>query len=152
MTLPRKVLSLSLSIKVIDKNEAKKVLSDDDIYNRISDDTSPKKESITFPDGVNYLGGYLGSKLISVFITHGSEYGMMAHFQVLKPYRIKHARELADKFLKIVPRPLYAEFPSLYKPYMNFVKKLGFKEIDMKENVYLKNGNYYDLYVLVLES
>ena len=132
--------------------DAKKIILDDEVYDRISDDICPNKETLIFPENLLYIGGYVDDQIVSAAVVHGSEYGDMAHFQVLKDYRLRYARELLEKTLKLCPRPLYAEFPSLYKPYMNFVKKLGFKEIEMKKNEFLKNGNVYDIHVLVLEN
>ena len=136
-----------LKVRSCPIEDAKEILTDDEIYERISDDKCPSKEAISFPD-INYIGVYLDEKIISLAMV----YAGIFHFQVLKPYRLKYAREALIRSVDMFRKPLYVEIPSLHKTTINFSKKFGFKEIDMKNNSYLKNGNLYDMHVLVLEN
>ncbi|MCZ6897638.1 MAG: hypothetical protein O7D95_02865 [Betaproteobacteria bacterium] len=127
------------------EKEIRKVIFDPDIFNRITDDNSPKDFDLP---KVSYIGIY-ETEIIALFIYWPFKDMYKAHFQVLKEHRMK-AREIAKMVLDITPRPLFTEIPTLYRHYMNFIKKFGFKQITERKDAYLKNGINYDLIGFIL--
>ena len=95
-----------------------------------------------------YIGGYLENKIISLFVVHDFELGNLAHFQVLKDYRM-YARGLIKLSLELFNKKVYVRIPALYQSVINFAKHSGFKEISVEKNGILKNGQYYDRTIMV---
>lgn len=129
---------------MISSTEAARIILDPYVYDRITDDYCPKPEDYVMPD-IPYYGGFLNGKLVSVFVYWGEN----PHFQILKSYRM-HAREFAKMFIDISPKPMIAAVPSLYRTYINFLKKLGFTLLSIDKNNYTKNGKTYDTHRLIL--
>lgn len=128
--------------------EAKAVLFDDEIYDRITDDRSPAKEKFTPPaEGVSYIAGYVDGQIASLFIVHDEK----LHFMVLKAFRL-HARELLRHSFIIWPHRVYVEIPTLYRTVINFAKRAGFKEAGLAPRPHLKNGMLYDRQTLIYEG
>lgn len=135
----------TLHIEPIDRDEAKKVLDDPEIYDKISSDESP--ESFEWPD-IEYSGGYVDGELASVNICQPFRDGTKVHFQCLKAYRWA-ARELLDMHL---PKGrLYCEIPKCFMSTINFAKKAGFEVIEIKPKIYPKYGKLHDRYVMRLD-
>ena len=129
------------------KRDIRKVILNKEIYDRISDDNSPKKEDFIIPyDSSNFIGGYISGKIASLFIVHGKK----MHFMVLKEFR-KYSKELLEASFVLWPRSVYVEIPSLYQSVINFSKNFGFKEFDILRNGHLKNGVSYDCHKLLYE-
>lgn len=142
-----------ISTEIIDPDEASEVLNDPWVYDRITDDHCPEKMK-EYPSDAFYVGGYINHKLVAVSIVHLFELGYKFHYQVLKAYR-KYARFLMDESLEIILpifKKLYCEIPSCYPSVINFAKKSGFREIEVKDNSHLKNGQYFNCHLMVIES
>lgn len=129
------------------KEDIDRVMFDDEIYDRISDDSCPPKEEIrlTYHEA-KYVAGYIDGETASLAALHDGR----VHFMVLKPYRL-HAHELWKETEKYLPPKMYAAVPSLYKTLINFAKKHGFREVDVQKKVYRKNGRLYDRHILLRE-
>ena len=127
--------------------DVKEVVCDNEIYNRVNDDNCPPKEEFEIPiSGYTYVGGYVGDKVASMFIVHGSE----MHYMVLKRYR-KYARELLTESFKVWPYKVFVSIPECYKEVINFAKNYGFKEVDIEKKSHKKNGILHDVRILVYE-
>ncbi len=127
--------------------EIVKLVFDDELYDRMTDDNCPPKEEFELPtEGYEAIGGYLYSQIVSLFLVYGDE----LHFVVLKPYR-KHAVKLLDASFKMRPQTVCCKIASLYRPVINFAKNYGFKEIDIEPMAFKKNGQLYDIHKLMYE-
>lgn len=127
--------------------DVRAVIYDDEIYNRITDDNCPPKEYFVLPEsGYISVGGYVDSKIASMFLVHGDK----MHFMVLKPYR-KYARKLLKESFKVYPFNVYVEIPSCYMEVINFAKKFGFIEVGIEEKAHKKNGELYNVHTLEYE-
>lgn len=142
-----------LNTYLIDPEEAADVLNDPWVYDRITSDFSPKSVD-DYPRDTIYLGGYANGSLVSVFNVHLFELGYKIHFQTLRPYLLC-ARELFEQALDyIMPtlKKVYCEIADLYPSVINFARKSGFREVQVNEQSFLKNGRWYDRHLMVLES
>ena len=121
------------------------LIYDDELYDRMSDDTCPKKENfkMVYPDGVFFLGGYVESEISSLFIVHGQK----VHFMVLKDRR-RHAKELMLRSLDIWGKPCYCVIPKMYRSVINFAKNCGFREDGVIPAEHTKNGVTCDSQIL----
>lgn len=116
-----------------------------ELSDRITDDYCPalKDFEMQYHNSV-FIGGYIEGKIASLFIVHMDQ---TMHFMVLPCYRMR-ARELLNESLKLWPYDVYCIIPVLYKPVINFARKMGFKEVARLPDDHLKNGVYYDSFKL----
>lgn len=129
------------------KEDVEKLIYDDELYDRITDDNCPPKEEFEMPtEGFQAVGGYIGGKIASLFMVHDSK----MHFMVLKPYR-KLASKLWMVSIGFMPCSGYCEVPSLYRSLINFAKKHGFIETKIELLAHKKNGKLYDIHTLELK-
>ena len=127
--------------------EVVKLIYDDDLYDRMTDDNCPPKEEFEMPtDGYDVVGGYVSGVIASLFLVHDDQ----MHFIVLKPYR-KHARELLKASFQERPRSVYCKIPSLYRSVINFAKNYGFMEASIELLAHKKNGQLYNIHRLEYE-
>ncbi len=129
-------------IKEPSKEEVDIIIFDDEIYDRIADDTCPTKDDFIIPyKDIEFIGCYLDNKIIG--LANADKDGKF-HFQVLKQYR-KYAREVLKQILDKLDRSLYCEIPTCYKSVINFAKNNGFREVGTIDNrKYIKsNIDYY---------
>lgn len=139
-----------ITSELIDPDEAGEVLNDPEVYDRIVDDYCP--ERIEWPSYCTYLGGYVDQDLASVSIVHETERGYQFHFQVLQEYR-DHKQELLRQALEYylpVCKSLWCEIPDLYPGVYKLAREFGFREVEVKPDHFLKNGQRYDCRVLEL--
>lgn len=131
--------------RIAPREDIDRVLFDDDIYDRTTDDNCPPKEDVNIPyDLALYVGGYVNGRIASLYIVHGDK----MHFMVLKGCRA-HARELLEESIRFHPQRVYCEIPALYMSVINFAKKNGFTETKINKNKHLKNGKLYNIHTLV---
>lgn len=124
-----------------------KLIYDDDLYDRMTDDNCPPKEEFEIPtEGYEAVGGYISGEIASLFLVHNNK----MHFIVLKPYR-KHARELLKASFQKRPHSVYCEISSLYRPVINFAKNYGFIETSIEILAHKKNGQLYNIHRLEYE-
>lgn len=139
-----------LEIKeVSDPEEIKAIILDDEIYDRITDDTCPKKEDYVFDSiGAQFFGGYLDGKLIGLVIHHDGE----IHVNILKEYRKDYKTELVRGAFNKIDRPnVWAEIPLLFPSIIKFAEDEGFKQEKVIKDGFLKNGKTYDTVIMVKE-
>jgi len=136
-------------------SEIKRVLFDPDIYNRISDDTTPElkdflkliKENNYKFDTKNYCGFYLDNKIIGLADNEDSDF----HYQILKKYRHKYAKECLKLAISYFNKPLSCKIPTLYKEVINFALNNGFVEVCKLNLFYIKNNTKYNYIKLCLK-
>ena len=127
--------------------DVKKLIYNDELYDRITDDSCPPKEDYILPEeGYIAVGGYIGGEIASLFMVHGKK----MHFMALKQYR-KQARLLLKESFKVYPYDVYCAIPSLYMSVINFAKNYGFKETSVESRAHKKNGILYDIHILEYE-
>ena len=130
------------------------IIKNDWIYDRTTDDRCPGKDLLNtfFPyDEWDFYGGYIDNQIFGLVYVHESEYGPMVHIQVLPEFR-EHALEFAIITRDLIISDygeLWAQIPTLYQDVLHFSRKVGFKDVKIKEKSYLKNGIKYDEHVLV---
>lgn len=133
------------------KEDIERVLFDDEIYGRISDDTCPPKEVVkeyfSYGSAV-FLGGYINDEIASIYAIEDN--GTL-HYMVLKPYR-KYAGRLYEASFKALPfQRAIVRVPTLYRGLINFAKRYGFEEVGIEPGIYIKNGRSYDRVILIKE-
>ena len=122
------------------------VLSDNDIFDRLSSDLSQPigVDNIPISDKYKYIAGYVGDDIIGLCIYCHKEKETVIHFQVLPKYRAKYARKFAVESLEFRgDLPLYAITPKCYAPVINFALNVGFKKLGFHATVFIKNGVSY---------
>jgi hypothetical protein len=135
-----------ITARFISYEEAKVIILDEEMYDRVTDDYCPAREDFEMPyiENIKYIGGYLDKDIASLFVVYDNR----MHFMVLKQYR-KYARELYKVSSVLYPYSVYVKIPSKYKEVIAFSKKVGFKEIAIEKAAFKKNNIMYDLYTLV---
>lgn len=141
----RRYRDRDITIRRASIEEAALIIKDDEIYDRVSDDHSPKKEDFAPPD-ILYIGCYLDNKIIGVSTSESYRDGYKVHFMVLKDYRYL-ARKFFKRILFILSNPVYAVIPECYPSVINFVKNTGFNLVDHEEG-YMKNNQVHRRQVL----
>lgn len=138
---------------VNEPEEINKIVLDDWIYDRCSDDNCPDKEKIR--DKNLYkdwfcVGCYQEENIIGLIGIHNSEHGPKIHIHMLKAYR-EHALKFATQTVKgliSIYGEFWAEIPKLYPDVLKFSEKVGFKEVRLIKNNYLKNGQLHDVHLM----
>lgn len=127
--------------------DVKKLVYDDELYDRITDDNCPPKEQFEMPeDGYKAVGGYVDGEIASLFMVHDNK----MHFMVLKPFR-RLSSKLWKASIRFMPCSGYCEVPALYKSLINFAKKHGFIETKIEKSAHKKNGIMYNVHTLEYE-
>lgn len=140
-----------IELKIPTKEEIDLITFDNEIYERASDDTCPSKE--WFRGNFNYdlfyfMGCFLDGKIIGLACI---EKNGQFHFEVLKEYRKKYAREALRLILRQLKKEIFCEIPTLYQGVINFAKNHGFKEVGISTEDYIKNGIFYKRIKLIYE-
>ena len=127
-------------------DDIKAILSNTDIYDRISSDKGDKLTLDTLPvnDDYRYIAGYVDNKIFGLCIYCKKKDITIVHFQVLPDYRRKHAKKFAVKSLDFRgTSPLFAVTPNCYKPVINFALNIGFEIYGVHDELFTKNGKSY---------
>lgn len=111
-------------VEVATHSEVEEIIKDDDLYARISDDTSPDKENLVIPDLDIALSGYVKGKLASLYIIFPEDNKM--HFMVKKEFR-GHSRKLLEKSFNYYNRAVYCIIPLHYDDVIKFAINSKFK-------------------------
>ncbi len=142
----------SLEIRdVTDEEEIKSILTDEEIYGRITHDDCPDRKDYIFRDPFEsrFIGGYVDGKIIGLVVYHDNK----IHVNVLKPYRKVYKRELLRGSLGMIDAPvIFAEIPSLFPQIIVFAESEGFREIDVIKGGFKKNGKSYNTHIMVYEK
>ena len=135
-----------------DKQRIKSILCHPEIYKTIAGDNGiPMNEWEPPLEGCEYLCGYVKDELIGIMVYHSKDGKLLLHIQVLPEFRKEHARKfgrIALDYGVAKNVPLYAEIPDAYPNVLSFTESFGFKKVDKREKVYLKNGEYSDMNIL----
>ena len=139
---------MARKIKTIKNPPVKDILAvvlNDEIYDRHTEDTDPPKGALGRADfsGWTVFGGYVEGKIASLFMVQGGQ----LHFYCLKAYRA-YARGFLNSALARHKKTVFCEIPVLYRSVINFAKKGGFKNIEIKSKAWLKRGVFYDVEVM----
>ena len=140
-----------LSVEVPLTFEVARVLYDDEIWERITDDHCPPREQFPVPP-LHYLGGYVDGTIVALYSLHtdtARHEGWRMHFMVLKAHR-RLASLFIAAFLELSPRPLYVVIPKCYRSVINFAGKWGFDLYAIDLNAYRKGGRSFDNWNMVL--
>lgn len=138
-----------------DETEIKKIILDDSVFYRVTDDTCRDFKYFEIPEDYQFIGGYVGGEIIGLMVYHLKNKKLMCHFMVLAEYRNKYAKELARmalNFGRAKNASIYAEIPTLFKETIFFAKSVGFKLVDTIDKARKINGKLYDLKVLRREN
>lgn len=131
-----------------DEKEITSILLDEEIYDRISDDSSPNREDYVLYKKARFIGAYLDGKIIGLVIHHDRR----MHMQILKPYRSKGHFLIRKAISMIDDDRIYAKIPSRYQSVIDFARLEGFKEERVIKNNYVKKGKTYDTHIMVYEK
>lgn len=131
-------------IKKPSKQEIIDFITDDEMYDLVSDDKSPPKQTFDFDIlfkmmKCRFVGAYVDNELAALAIV----YNLRLHFMVLKRHRLK-ARELYRAIEQKLPSNVYVRVPVKYKTLINFAKKNGFVGTKLIKNSFPKGGYFYD--------
>lgn len=134
--------------RTFDADEIRAILTDPDIYERITSDDA-KKVEIPLTRDFFYLIAEVSGNPIGLAILHPYEDGFEAHYQVLPQYRKSHAVQFAQKALEMFRgHKIYGLVPEYYPNVIAFDKKIGFEHIDTIPNDFKKDGQLYDRFVM----
>ena len=129
--------------RTYDEEEIRAILSDPDIYERITSDEN-KEIQIPLTRDFFYLIGEVSGTPIGLAILHPYKDGFEAHYQVLPEYRKSHAVQFAQKGLEMFRgHRVYGLVPEYYPNVIAFDKKIGFEHIDTIPNDFKKDGQLY---------
>ncbi len=132
------------------KEDVNKVFLDPENFNRSADDNTPPLSEFDMeryfyntPLNLTVKGAYVDGSIASIMIEHDGE----IHFMLLKEFR-PFAHDIADRLLDTFSGELYTKIPSCYPSTLHFTKKHGFVETGLDRDVFKKNGQLYDEYIL----
>lgn len=137
-----------LEIREPSKADIEKILFDEEIYKRISDDRCPPRSVMRwiFPYSMfKYRGIFLGDEIVGLGnIDRNSKF----HFAFLKKYRLlarKGLKMILDdkEFCQMYQDNIWCEIPIIYKGVINFAKRSGFVEKGLGEGVHILEKNTY---------
>jgi len=145
-----------ITVKEANIAEAEAIILNEDIYDRIADDTcKPREEVNNFRDlgilfdNYEWYAGYVNGNLASLLWIFED---MDVDFMVLPSYR-RHARKLFDSSIeKLRPTErsnMWCSIPTCYRAVINFAKKRGFTESGIEEKAYKKRGVFYNNIILI---
>ncbi|TDI80628.1 MAG: hypothetical protein E2O80_06320 [Betaproteobacteria bacterium] len=140
-----------------DSEIIKKVMTDSDIWSKISIDNVEKSDfNPEIPANIIFLAAFV-SDVIGLHMFTSYKNGVLYHPMLLKPYRKDYGREFFSNGIKWFfdntdNDSLGAEIPISHKSTINLAKHLNFKDLGIRKNGILKNGNYLDLQILRLEK
>jgi len=134
--------------------QAKEILKDRELWERISEDGLSYKE-YKVPDYNVYLGIQVDDKLIGLWwLEFECSSSINIHINILKEHR-KHAFDAGNLFLSHFKdnfseqfQKLNCKIPVIYKDVYNFTKKFGFQDEGLDRLSIVKNGELIDRYIL----
>lgn len=126
----------------------KSILSDEEIFDRISEDGMTMDDIKIDPKKECWLAAYANEHLIGVFVLAPTNSRCIEiHVHILKEFR-SYAVEatlkvyefiLTTKYLKLI-----AKIPDIYKDVIGFSEKMGMKKEGVNRKSYLKNNQLLD--------
>jgi len=142
-----------MEVREISNEQAKAVLCHPEIYEVISDDSSPPLEEFDPPSDCEYIGGFVKDDLIAVMVYHKFRESIKCHVQVLPTHRTDHAMKFGELALSLKNGlTVYADIPEIYPNVLKFAELFGFEIIDNIANVGVKNGKSFNSYLLRLNK
>lgn len=132
-----------IDIRIPSQDDILRVITDEEIYGRVSDDTCPKREDFKMNfDLFDFVGAYIDGKIAGLYTVNRIVKNLM-HFMVLKEYRMK-AREIFEACFLFYGKPVYCVIPECFGKVINFAKNVGFEEVERMEKFSLRNSILYD--------
>jgi len=129
---------MEFDIVEISPKAAAKYIAESKEYRNMMIDGSPEPEQFTLPD-IPCYGAFSKGEMIAVYAMVPHKQGYRVHFQITEDFR-QQATEIAEQFIGIHPATLYARVPTQLRTYINFCKKLGFREYAIARNAYTVGG------------
>ena len=140
-----------------DYDAIRAVLTHPEIWEVISGDCE-NRESFEFDVGEDlHVLGYDNGNVIGLVNLHFKDaLGWQVHIQVLPEYREEHADNFARETLKYIWKnteinKLRALIPEIYPNVKRFSESLGFKEEGFITNSYVKGGQLYSKWLMMIE-
>jgi RimJ/RimL family protein N-acetyltransferase len=140
-------------IKQISKEQVKEILKDEELFNRISDD-SMTYERFT-PSNDIYLGTFKDDKLVGFFwLISDNAITLELHIQILKDYRHLSTEFSNEFFGYFIDRfngrinKLTCKIPVTFKDVYGFAKKHGFSDEGLDRESVIKDGKIVDRHIL----
>lgn len=116
---------------VKDKEEIKKILFDDAVFELAKGQANITKEQFKIPlDGVFYLGGYHNGEIFGLSCMTPFLRGFKFHPYILEKHKKSKARLFVGDCLNMINYTKYVEIDKNNTKLINFAKKFGFKGID----------------------
>lgn len=136
--------------------EAAKLVTDEELYSRISSDETSLEDWEPRPDWI-YLGVF-NPELIGYFMLHIENDNMLSiHINIKKEHR-KHGKEAALLFLDEFKnnfdecaQKLTCRIPVIYPEVFHFCLNLGFEDEGLCKRSIMKNGKLVDQHILGLQ-
>lgn len=137
----------TLEVRAVTPEKAAAFIRTPEIWSRSAGDISPR--AFALPPRITAIGGYVGGELVGLGLAYPHEDGQKLHYQVLRAYRLRHARRLLQAILERLTGPIYVSIPLCYPEVANFARKAGFVSRGTEPGSYWKDGVRYDKEVLV---
>jgi len=140
-----------------DYEKIRAVLTHPEIWEVISGDNDDI-DGFTFDAGEDiHIIGYNENNVIGLVNLHyRDKFGWQVHIQVLPEYREKYAEEFGRKVLSYIWKntrinKLRALIPEIYPNVKKFSELLGFSDEDFITNSYVKGGQVYSKWLMMIE-
>ena len=140
-------------LKRISPCEAIEILSDEELFSRVSDD-SVKYENLTMPNGHIYIGIFINSEIIGFWWLHPENATTWTiHANILKNHRSygkKAGKAIIDYVksdLKHIQK-LNAKIPVTFPEVYHYTINQGFKDEGLDRKSILKDGKLLDRHIL----
>lgn len=139
-------------IEMNDYDEIKRILYNDEMWARISED-GQKKDLDLEGRGLEWYGFVGDNKVIGIFLAHKVfKYTLQVHVSVLEEYRDKYAimcgKDVLNHFVQSDNHKMVASVPAIYHDVYRFTKKMGLIEEGINRRSYFKNGKMIDQYLM----
>lgn len=139
---------MKFEVREISSKEACKYIAESEEYRSMMIDGSPEPEDFRLPE-IPCWGAFIRKELIAVGAIAPYRDGYLSHFQVSAKYK-PLSRDILREFIeRTKPATLYARIPVHLRKYINFCKKLKFRETAVLKEAYTVRGEKRDWQELV---
>lgn len=142
-------------IQTTSKSEIKKILFDDEIWSRISEDGQEKPDDILMNRGCHLKAISDKDEYVGLVFLHSINLSTIeVHINIIKRYRNDYAyvvgKEIIKLFTELPDRinKMICHIPVCYPDVYNFTIKFGFKAEGIRRESTYKSGSFIDEYCL----
>ncbi len=137
-----------MMLREITEKEALEIITDPEVYDRISYDGAPKIPSLT---NGRFVGGFLKRKLFGCVIYYNFEECETCHINVLKNFRGRYGWLFGKKALKYRGgKPLFTMIPACFDDVKKYAESFGFKLFKTVDCSWVKNKTIYSVDIMRL--